>query len=92
MIRVFGRIQYLFRRRFNKVARKAVVNFNSEVEEIIQRTLANEEIEEIVIQAVERVTFSLIRQYWFYVLILLILLLLIQSMILSFTLSILLKM
>ena len=78
-------------RQFNQVSHKAIVSFNSEVEEIINQTLANEEIEEIIVQAVERVIFSLLRDYWISLVVSLLLLFLIQSIFLSITITILLK-
>jgi hypothetical protein len=88
MIRVLKKVKYLIGRRFNRVAYKAIVNFNNEVEEIVNKTLANEEIEEIVVQAVERVIFSLLRQYWLALIILVLVLLILQAIFLSFILTV----
>ena len=91
MIKVFRKVKQFIGRRFNKVSRQAIVSFNSEVEEIINKTLANEEIEEIIVQSVERVIFSLLRDYWIALVVLVLLLFLIQSIFLSITITILLK-
>lgn len=88
MIRVLKKVKYLIERRFNRVAYRAIVNFNNEVEEIVNKTLANEEIEEIVIQAVERVIFSLLRQYWLALIILVLVLLILQAIFLSLILTV----
>ena len=91
MIKVLRKVKQFIGRRFNKVSRKAIVSFNSEVEEIVNKTLANEEIEEIIVQAVERMIFSLLRDFWIALVVSLLLLFLIQSIFLSITITILLK-
>jgi hypothetical protein len=79
MTKLFRKVKQSISRHFNKVARQATKTFNSEVEEIVNKTLATEEIEEIVIQAVERVMFSLVRRYWLAVVVLLLFCLGLQS-------------
>jgi len=91
MIKLFRNVKRSIRRRINKLVYKASENFNNEVEVIVNKTLANEEMEKIVVRAVERVIFSLVRRYWFVVVILLVVFLGIQSIFLSITLTILLK-
>ncbi len=90
MLKVFRKVKQSIGRRFHRAAYKATKQINSGVEEIVNQTLANQEIEEIIIQAVERVIFSLIQRYWLALGILVILLLGIQSIFLSITITILL--
>lgn len=91
MAKLFRKVKQSIGRQFNRVIHQANKNFNNEVEEIVNRTLLNEEIEEIVIQAVERVILSLVRRYWLAVVISFIVLLGIQSIFLSITLTALLR-
>jgi len=91
MAKLFRKVKQSIGRQFNKVVYQANKSFNNEVEEIVNRTLENEEIEEIVIQAVERVILSLVRRYWLALVISSIVLLGIQSIFLSITLTALLR-
>lgn len=91
MAKLFRKVKQSIGRQFNKVVHQANKSFNNEVEEIVNKTLATEEIEEIVIQAVERVILSLVRRYWLAVVICFIVLLGIQSIFLSITLTALLR-
>lgn len=91
MTRLFKRVKQSIGRSFNRAVRKTTRNINSEVEEIVTKTLANEEIEEIVIRAVERVIFSLVRRYWLAVVALFLVFLGLQSIFLSIALTVLLK-
>jgi len=91
MAKLFRKVKQSIGRQFNKVVYQATKSFNNEVEEIVNRTLENEEIEEIVIQAVERVILSLVRRYWLAIVISSIVLLGIQSIFLSITLTALLR-
>ncbi len=91
MAKLFRKVKQSIGRQFNKVVYQANKSFNNEVEEIVNRTLENEEIEEIVIQAVERVILSLVRRYWLAIVISSIVLLGIQSIFLSITLTALLR-
>ncbi|MBV9387033.1 MAG: hypothetical protein JOZ78_11465 [Chroococcidiopsidaceae cyanobacterium CP_BM_ER_R8_30] len=91
MSRLFRRVKQSISRNFNRAFRRTKRNINSEVEEIIIKTLANAEIEEIVIRAVERVIFSLVRRYWFAVVLLFLISLGAQSVFLSIAITTLLK-
>ena len=91
MTRLFRRVKQSIGRSFNRAVRKTTRNINSEVEEIVTKTLANEEIEEIVIRAVERVIFSLVRRYWFAVVLLFLISLGAQSVFLSIAITTLLR-
>jgi hypothetical protein len=87
MVKLFRKVKYSIRWQFNKVFHKATKNFNNEVEDLVNKTLASEEIEEIVVRAIERVIFSLVRRYWLVFVILLLVLLGIQSIFLSITIA-----
>ncbi len=91
MTRLFRKVKQSIGRQFNRAAYKATENLNSEVEELISKTLANEEIEEIVVRAIERVIFSLLRRYWFALVISLLVLLGAQTYFLSITIAALLR-
>lgn len=91
MTRLFRKVKQSIGRKFNRAAYKATENLNSEVEELISKTLANEEIEEIVVRAVEQVIFSLLRRYWFALFISLLVLLGAQTYFLSITIATLLR-
>ena len=91
MTRLFRKVKQSIGRQFNRAAYKATENLNSEVEELISKTLANEEIEEIVVRAVERVIFSLLRRYWLVLFISLLVLLGAQTYFLSITIAALLR-
>ncbi len=83
MTKLFRKLKQSIGRQFNRAAYKATENINSEVEELISKALANEEIEEIIVRAVERVILSLLRRYWFALVIILLVLLGIQTYFLS---------
>ncbi|MDF5716111.1 MAG: hypothetical protein PUP93_20045 [Rhizonema sp. NSF051] len=91
MLKLFRNTQRFFERRFSKVSRQAVVNFNQEFEELVNKALENKEIEEILVQAVERVIFSLLRRYLIALIISAIVLLFVQAVILSMIITVLLK-
>ena len=91
MVQLLKKAKQEISRRFNKAARRATKQINSGVEEIVNQTLANEEVEEIVAQAVERVVVSLIQRYWLALVTSLLVLLGVQSVFLSIALSVLLR-
>jgi len=91
MVKLFRRVKHSIKGQFNKVVHKTTENLNNEVEDLVNKALANEEIEEIVVRAVERVILSLVRRYWLAFIILLLVLLGIQSILLSITLTALLR-
>ena len=91
MVQIFKKVKQSISRRFNKAARSATKQINSGVEEIVNQTLANEEVEEIVAQAVERVVVSLVQRYWLALVTSVLVLLGIQSVFLSVALAVLLK-
>lgn len=91
MTRLFRRVKQSIGRSFNRAVRKTTRNINSELEEIVTQILASKEIEEIVIRAVERVIFSLVRRYWLAVVALFLVFLGLQSVFLGIALAVLLK-
>lgn len=71
-------------KRMRQVSQHTTGGINQEIETIIDKTIESPEIEAIVIQAVERVIFTLAQRYWRLFAALAIGLLLFQSIILSF--------
>lgn len=73
----------LINEKVHKVTHRTTEAINREVEEIVNKTIVSPEIEAIVIKAVERVIFSLLRRYWKQFAVAVVGLLLLQSFILS---------
>ena len=91
MVQLFKKARQAIGRRFNRAARRATKQINSGVGEIVNQTLANEEVEELVAQAVERVIVSLIQRYWLALVASVLVLLGVQSVFLSIALTVLLR-
>ncbi|TVQ45715.1 MAG: hypothetical protein EA365_07200 [Gloeocapsa sp. DLM2.Bin57] len=73
----------LINQQVHKVTHRTREAFNQELEEIVNKTIVSPEIEKVVVKAVERVIFSLIKRYWKYFSVSLLGLLLLQSLILG---------
>ncbi|ACK69774.1 hypothetical protein PCC7424_1329 [Gloeothece citriformis PCC 7424] len=59
----FRGFQVFFKRKFRKVAHQAGKAVNQEIDEIIDKTLSHQEMEALIVRAVEKLILRLFRKY-----------------------------